>query len=471
MPDLRINAVNLAPVRPERKYVLYWMTAQRRLVWNFALDHALALAESLGRPLVILEALRVGYRWASARIHRFVLEGMAVNAEAATQAGLSYYGYVEPEEGAGKGLLQALASDACAVVTDEFPCFFLPRMVAAAGRALDVQLEQVDGNGLLPLHSVNRDFTTAYSFRRHLHKTLPEYLGDRPGEAPLADYSHGLATISLDTVERWPPCPAPLELDLSTLPVDQTVAPSRIQGGTIEAIGRLQHFIDNDLGHYGERRSGLSPYLHFGHIGAHQSFHALAAEQGWDPSGLSLKPTGQRQGWWGMSERAEAFVDELVTWRELGYVFTYRNPDTYATIETLPGWALKTLRDHETDPRPYLYDLETLETATTHDRIWNTAQRELVADGRIHNTLRMLWGKKILEWSATPQVALERLIHLNNKYALDGRNPNSYSGIFWVLGRFDRAWGPERPIYGKVRYMTSERMAKKIPVTTFEHYE
>jgi deoxyribodipyrimidine photo-lyase len=130
--------------------------------------------------------------------------------------------------------------------------------------------------------------------------------------------------------------------------------------------------------------------------------------------------------------------------------------------ESLPGWALATLEAHRTDPRPHQYDLETLRSARTHDEVWNAAQRQLVRDGRIHSYLRMLWGKKILEWSPTPREALEVMLELNNRYAVDGRDPNSNSGIFWVLGRYDRAWGPERPIFGKVRYMTSESTRKKL---------
>jgi deoxyribodipyrimidine photo-lyase len=155
-----------------------------------------------------------------------------------------------------------------------------------------------------------------------------------------------------------------------------------------------------------------------------------------------------------------------VTWRELGFNFSARVED-YDHYETLPEWARRTLREHDGDPRPKLYRLEQLEAADTADAVWNAAQRELVQTGRIHNYLRMLWGKKILQWSASPRDALAFLIHLNNKYGLDGRNPNSYTGIFWVLGRYDRPWAPERPIFGVVRYMTSENTARKVAVKQY----
>jgi deoxyribodipyrimidine photo-lyase len=141
----------------------------------------------------------------------------------------------------------------------------------------------------------------------------------------------------------------------------------------------------------------------------------------------------------------------------------------YDQYESLPDWAQKKLASHERDPRDYTCSLEEFEAADTDDELWNAAQRQLVREGRIHNYLRMLWGKKILHWTPSPRDALDIMIELNNKYALDGRNPNSYSGIFWVLGRYDRAWGPERPIFGKVRYMSSENTARKLPVKGYLH--
>ena len=151
----------------------------------------------------------------------------------------------------------------------------------------------------------------------------------------------------------------------------------------------------------------------------------------------------------------------MITWRELGYGFCFHRAD-YDQYASLPDWAQRTLAEHVKDPRPEHYTPSQLERAQTADPVWNAAQRQLVADGRIHNYLRMLWGKNILAWSRSPQVALATLIELNNKYAVDGRDPNSYSGIFWTLGRFDRPWGPMRPIFGSVRYMTSASTLRKL---------
>jgi deoxyribodipyrimidine photo-lyase len=167
-----------------------------------------------------------------------------------------------------------------------------------------------------------------------------------------------------------------------------------------------------------------------------------------------------------MSPPAESFLDELITWRELGYNFCHQRRD-YEKYSSLPDWARATLEVHASDKREHMYSLAEFENAATHDELWNAAQRELVREGRIHNYLRMLWGKKILEWTASPEQALEVMIELNNKYALDGRNPNSYSGIFWILGRYDRPWGPERKIFGKIRYMSSANTARKVHVDDY----
>ena len=173
------------------------------------------------------------------------------------------------------------------------------------------------------------------------------------------------------------------------------------------------------------------------------------------------KATGGREGWWGVGANAEAFLDQLITWRELGFNFSSKRDD-YNVFESLPAWALTTLEAHESDDREWIYDLGTLEHSRTHDPLWNAAQRELVSEGRMHNYLRMLWGKKVLEWTRTPQDAMAILIELNNRYALDGRDPNSYAGISWVLGRYDRPWAPERDVYGVIRYMSSANTVKKL---------
>ncbi len=470
VPTVRIRTLADAPVR-EGAYVLYWMIAARRSSHSFALDRALELCRETGKPLLVFEPLRVGYRWASDRLHAFVIDGMRDQQAAFARVGVTYFPYLEPRRGEGSGLLEALAERAVAVVTDDFPAFFLPRMLDVAADRLErrgVRLEAVDGNGLYPMHATDRVFGRAVDFRRHLHKTLLPHLAERPREAPLEGYDLGATEPSPDVLARWPRA----ELDavrLDALPIDHGVGVAPERGGSTSARARLAAFLDRGLDRYASARnhpddeaaSGLSPFLHFGHLAIHEVFAALAVREGWEPSRVERKSVAKREGFWGATEAFDAFVDEAVTWRELGYNFCSHRLD-YDAYASLPAWAQKTLADHADDPRPHLYSLAELEEARTHDAIWNAAQRELVHTGRMHNYLRMLWGKKILEWSPSPEQALERMIELNNRYALDGRNPNSYSGIFWVLGRYDRPWGPERPIFGAIRYMTSESTRRKL---------
>jgi deoxyribodipyrimidine photo-lyase len=393
---------------------------------------------------------------------------MEEHREAAGKAGVGYLHYVEREEGEGRGLLEALAGRAAAVVTDEFPAFFLPKMVESAAARLPVRLESVDSNGLLPLAAATQVFPTAYAFRRFLQKNLVPHLLAPPLENPLSNAElPNPRPLPEEVRSRW-------RLDLPdprSLPIDHAVAPVDGAGGEKAARRTLERFLDERLARYAEERnepeltvtSGLSPYLHFGQISVHEVFAALARQEDWSPDRLAAKATGSKAGWWGMGKGAEAFLDELVTWREVGFNFCANRPD-YDRYESLPEWARRTLEKHAGDPRKAVYPLERFAAADTHDPLWNAAQRQLVREGTIHNYLRMLWGKKILEWTASPRDALAVLIELNNRYALDGRDPNSYSGIFWCLGRYDRPWGPERPVFGVVRYMSSENTARKMSV-------
>ena len=477
VPDCRIQTCNAAPVRGNGEFVLYWMIAFRRLSSNYSLQRAVELAIELKKPLVIFEPLRIGYRWASDRIHRFVIDGMAENAariDTLKNPGVLYFPHVEPLPNADKGLLAALAQRACVVVTDDFPSFFLPRMVSAAASRLPVRLESVDSNGLLPLRATDRVFTTAFSFRAFLQKQLPAYLEEFPIANPLKGVSlPPLKSLPPEITKRWPAVSAKLlagdRAELAALPIDHSVSVVEARGGSTVARQRLTKFLDLHLPLYAagandpdaDNRSGLSPYLHFGHISSHELFHELVLREEWSPASLGEKTGGQREGWWGASPGAESWLDEFITWRELGYNMTSHRDD-YDQYQSLPDWAQATLTRHERDPRQFVYSLEEFAIAATHDPLWNAAQTQLIREGRIHNYLRMLWGKKILEWTATPRDALDVMIELNNKYALDGRNPNSSSGIFWVLGRYDRPWGPERPIFGLIRYMSSENTHKKM---------
>ncbi len=471
--DPRVTSANGGKAFPDGDYALYWMTSFRRARWNHSLDRAVSWAQYLGRPLLVLEALRSDYPWASDRLHRFVVQGMADNEAAFRRTRVEYYPYVEDSRGAGKGLLATLARHACVVVTDDSPAFFIPHMVAKAARRVSVLLEKVDSNGMVPLGLHDRVFTSAHHFRRFLHGQLSDLLFDFPSPNPLRGRRlPALGSLPDEVEHRWPRADLRALLDRSdgirTIPLDHSVTPVSVRGGSATARRILHEFVSDRLSTYGELRnhpeakatSGLSPYLHFGHISAFEIVHEILDHRGWSPERIEPAATGQRRGWWGLDENAESFLDELLTWRELGFNTCVQTPD-HESYRSVPDWARRTLEAHRHDPRTHLYTHEQFDQADTHDPLWNAAQRQLTRDGTIHGYLRMLWGKKILEWSPDPETAHATMVELNNRYALDGRDPNSYSGISWVLGKYDRPWAPERPIFGSVRYMSSANTARK----------
>ena len=479
-PGTRVRTLTDLARNPDGTHVLYWMVGFRRPRWNFALQHAAAHAAELDQPLVILEALRVGYPWASDRFHQFVLDGMRANAKHFATKNVIYYPYVEPAEGNGRGLLAALAKGASVLVSDDYPTFFIPKMQESAASRMNIRFELVDSNGLFPIRAANKVFSRAFDFRRYLQRELPQHLDARPLPDPL----EGLRPITPKALDallagaraNWEPAANDVLAGqtLESLPIDHSVGAVDLEGGFEAGERHMEQFLSNGIDRYAADRnhpdkdatSGLSAWLHFGHVSTHQLFDELTQNEGWDPGRLATNTKGSREGWWGMSENAEAFIDQFVTWRELGFNMSAQRSD-YDRYESLPEWARNTLDRHQSDPHPHLYSLEQLEGSDTHDPIWNAAQTELRETGRLQNYLRMLWGKKILEWSHTPRDALAAMIELNNKYALDGRDPNSYSGIFWVLGRYDRAWGPERPIFGKIRYMSSENAKRKLRMADY----
>jgi len=461
-------------MRADGRCVLYWMTAVHRTSSNFALQRAVEWCRKLGKPLLVLDVLCCADPWAGDRLHRFALDGMAELAHRLERSAALYYPHVETRAGAGAGLVAAMAEQACVVVTDDFPTRFVVRTAAAASKASPVLMEKADANGLLPMQAAPRVYPTAFAFRRFLQKELRAHLA----EAPKADPLKGVRLpprprLPSAITKRWPRASRALlsgrTAALSALPINHSVAPSAMRGGMTPARTALKRFVTKLLDGYAASRnhpdndatSNLSPYLHFGHISAHEVFDAVMAHAGWSPRRLAAKATGGRSGWWGVGEDAEAFLDQLVTWRELSYNMSSKRAD-HDRYESLPEWAKQTLAKHAKDKRPYRYSRDELAAARTHDALWNAAQTQLAREGRMVNYLRMLWGKKILEWTASPEEALATMIELNNRYALDGRNPNSYSGIFWILGRYDRPWGPERPVFGKVRYMSSENTARKV---------
>ncbi len=452
------------------------MTSARRLEHNFGLQHAVDCCRELGRPLVILEALRCDYPFASDRLHQFILDGMAEHAGALADSPARYMPYVEPAVDAGKGLVAALAAAAAAVVTDWHPAFFLPNMLAAAARQMTVRLQAIDSNGLIPTAEPGRAFTTARAMRAHVQRTFRQHAREFPAPRPLDDLPRTRRPALSASIERgWPE--ATVEIlsgsTLTSLPIDHRVPAVPTRGGRTAARARLERFLSRGMPRYADDHSEpsrdatsrLSPWLHFGHLSVHEVFAAVARHERWTTRKLASSARGAREGWWNMSTSADAFLDELITWRELAFN-TCEFVTGYDTYASLPDWARGTLDAHRSDPRPHRYTLAELDAARTHDPVWNAAMRQLQRDGWFHGYMRMLWGKKILEWSPRPEDALDAMAHLMNRYSLDGRDPNSWAGFAWVLGRYDRPW-PEREIFGTVRYMSSANTVRKLKLAAY----
>jgi deoxyribodipyrimidine photo-lyase len=283
-----------------------------------------------------------------------------------------------------------------------------------------------------------------------------------------------VAPVPAAFTRSWPAATALLDrrASLSSLPIDHAVRPVAIPGGEAAARRRLSSFVRRDLAKYGtehnhpdaECTSRLSPYLHFGHISTHEIFSEVMSSERWTTRRLAPRGGGARDGWWGVSDSANAFLDQLVVWRELAFNGCEWT-EGCTGYESVPQWARDTIAAHARE-RGRRYDLKTLEAAETHDPLWNAVQRQLVVEGWFHGYLRMLWGKKIFEWAPDAPTALEWMEELMNRYSLDGRDPVSYASFAWVLGRYDRPW-PERPIFGTVRYMSSESAKRKLKMKAF----
>ncbi|MBN9122655.1 MAG: deoxyribodipyrimidine photolyase [Planctomycetes bacterium] len=513
MRTARVRRANDRPPNPKGRYVLYWPQMFRRLHSNHALDHALALAAEHKKPLVVYEGLKLDYPWACARHHTFILQGMRDNAAAAKKLGVSYWPFVETPDDDGRSRVRKLAADAVCVVTDDYPAFIVPAHNRALAAKCDVPLILVDGNSVVPLALLGEPVAAAAHLRPRIHKLFAAAWEHRAAHEPAVPK---VARGRIDPpFEPWD-AKQNIARFVAALPIDQSVPPvPGAEGGTVAGCAALDEFVSDKLPNYADGRnepnapartaaSRLSPYLHYGHVSIQEVAEAVLGAK-WSPKLVNAR-TRNKDDFFCRDPNANDFLDEAITWRDVGYHWNFmriagdraapgngRNVSWMTPIPTnvpcfnfesmdfspggertldavLPDWARTTLRKHARDRREHVYALEEFEAAATHDELWNAAQKELVATGRVHNYLRMLWGKKVLEWSESPADAYRVLEHLNNKYALDGRDPNSYTGVLWCFGLFDRPWPPERKVFGTVRYMSSDSTAKKFDLDGYYEY-
>lgn len=443
--DARVTVTGRS--RDEGAYVLYWMQSARRLEQNVALDYAISIANQLRVPVVVYESIRTDYPAANDRIHTFVLQSVAEKYAAAKARGVRYEFFLPRDRDEARGVVARLAARARLVVTDEFPTSIVraqtERFVARG--AAPVHL--VDGNGVLPMRVFAKEQYSAKFFRDRAHR-LFEQFWSRPPELTPNDpvYAGELPFIHYDGGDP--------RAAAAACSIDHDVAPVAAIGSRSEALRILQQFVDEKLEGYADRRnreaartSGLSPYLHFGYVSAEEVCRSVL---------LSDAPAAD----------VDAFLEECIIRRELSFNFCFFRRD-HDSLSSLPDWAKATLERHRHDRRSPTFTYQQIERAETYDEVWNVSQRALLQTGSIHNYLRMLWGKKIIEWSASPEEAHATMIRLHERYAIDGRDPNTHAGVLWCFGKHDRAWAPERPIFGSIRYMSSESTRKKVDVKEY----
>jgi deoxyribodipyrimidine photo-lyase len=442
--DERVSLLNDREPNAKGRYVLYWMQMTKRAHHNHALNFAIQKANELKLPLVVYEGLKYYYPWASDRLHTFILEGVEEKRKEFEKLGIRYLFYLQKDKSDPKQSVARLAKDAALIVTDDYPCFIIPGHNRTIAEKARIPVYAVDSNGVIPMACFEKEEYAAYTIRPKIKRLLPEYL--KPFKQEKLDVQQ--PNIKVD-------CP---DTDINETNIAKLVAACDIdhsvkaspfyRGGTANGHKRLRLFVSEILDEYDTMRnkpdkdgsSRLSSYLHFGFLSALEIAEAVQAADA---------PV----------EAKAAYLEELIVRRELSFNFTYHN-ENYDSLAALPAWVHKTMREHAHDKRDPVYSLEELEAGKTHDPLWNAAQREMVVTGEMHNYVRMLWGKNVIAWTESCEEAFAILEHLNNKYCLDGRDPNSYAGILWCFGKHDRPW-MKRPVFGTIRYMTSGSTGKK----------
>jgi deoxyribodipyrimidine photo-lyase len=434
--DPRVTVRRAGPPDPDGSCVVYWMQRAQRGIDNPALNVAVEAANALRKPVVVFFAPRP-FDSANLRHYAFLAQGIPdLAAELAKRnIGLALRRFPE------HSLLRFCDEvKAALVIGDENPIRQAENWRQVAAKKLKIPLWTVDADVILPSRLFGKEQYAAFHFRRRLQPHLKQFLMAPGNPKARISWRKPRALLSLPVDFDWT---AGWTIDRSAQPV------SAWKGGSQEALRVMKGFVRHALPRYSRDRnhpevdgtSQLSPYLHFGHISPLTV--ALAVQKADAPKADK-----------------EAFLDQLITWRELSVNFVRFNP-SYDNLESAEPWAHRTLAKHTRDPRPFLYTERQLENAETHDPLWNAAQAQMVNIGWMHNYLRMYWGKKILEWSPSPAVAYQIAIRLNDKYELDGRDPNGYSGIAWaIVGKFDRPW-LERPIFGQIRYMSGASTGRK----------
>lgn len=440
----RICKLNDAPERPERRYVLYWAQMNRRADSNHGLLYACELANRHQLPVLFYEGLTCTYEYANDRLHTFVLQAVPETARRLKTLGIGYVFYLRNTRRDRNDVFYELAKDAAAIVTDDYPAFIARQHNASVPHKVDVAYYIVDSSCIVPMNCIPARQYAAYTIRPKINKLLPKYLN--PSDKLQVNHRFSGPIPSFHTEVREAQIPglvAQCEIDHSIS------APLTFTGGRRQAEKLLQFFLDNNLRRFADARnqpsehatSHMSPYLHFGQI---SSLEIALAVQNFSRD---------------QKIDASAYLEELIVRRELSFNYS-RHVDEPGNLENLPEWCRQNMKNHAADNRDPLYTPEQMERAETYDELWNATQKEMLLAGKIHGYYRMYWGKKIIEWSSTYAAAAKLMIDLHGRYALDGRDPNTFTNVLWCFGLHDRPW-PERPIFGKMRFLSLEGMKRK----------
>jgi deoxyribodipyrimidine photo-lyase len=441
----RVTPLNRLDSRDGR-FVLYWMQQSQRAGWNHALEYAVHEANRLNQGVVVGFGLMRDYPEANQRHYAFMLEGLQETADELASRGIAFV----MREGSPGQVALTLARHASAIVCDRGYLRHQKQWRRHVADRAGCRVVQVESDAIVPVNvaSGKADYA-ARTFRPKVMSHLDEYLLELP-PAPVGKttlrFRHDLES-DVGSTERL----------LRERPGDSSVrgVGRWFRGGASRARSRFESFLEGSLERYRANRNQpqtgdtacLSPYLHFGQVSPLEL--ALRIQ----PYAAAFRP------------EVDVFLEELVVRRELAINFTEYTED-YDSYTCLPSWAVSTLERHRSDPRPHLYSDRQLEDAATHDPYWNAAMAEMRHTGFMHNYMRMYWGKKILEWSNSPENAYGTALSLNNRYFLDGRDPNSFAGVAWIFGLHDRPWG-ERPIYGTVRSMTAGGLERKCDIRAY----
>ncbi len=430
-----------APV-PDGKCIVYWMQRAERALDNPALDTAVAVANALNLPVLVYFSAISNFPNANWRHYAFLNQGLIDIEEDLQQRQIGFIVRRPP-----KNSLEALLTEvnAAMVIGDENPCREPERWRKVLAGRLRIPFWTVDADVVVPSALFTKKMYALHIFRPKLNAEVPKFLVPQPNTLPAKPWKPDTPLeafpVREDVTEGWK------TLDRSVKPVDS------FTGGTHAALKRLNDFVNNDLGAYETTRnhpevdgtSRMSPYLHYGHI---------------SPITIALAVDKARAAGKVTQAARDSYISELIGWRELAVNFV-KYTENYDSFECAEPWARKTLMEHARDKRNPLYTLEQMERAETYDELWNAAQNQMVKFGWMHNYMRMYWAKKILEWSPDPARAFEICVWLNDRYFLDGRDPNGYAGVAWsIVGKFDRPWF-DRPIFGTVRYMSGASTGKK----------